>query len=92
MDDNKLTRVTIRVSQKVKSYFEERSAETGVAQSALMLLAMEEYIDQKKAIETTPNLLGGVSDMKELMSALAKQEFNIDMAWGKDGKPFDPNK
>ena len=49
-------RVNIRVSQKVKSYFEGKSTETGVAQSALMALALEEYIDQKVMLEFTKKL------------------------------------
>lgn len=40
-------RVNIRISQKLKSYFENRSMETGVAQSALMALALEEYMYQR---------------------------------------------
>ena len=46
-----LIRVNIRVSEKIKSYFEAKSRETGVAQSALMALALEEYIDQKIILE-----------------------------------------
>ena len=42
-----LIRVNIRVSEKIKNYFESKSRETGVAQSALMALALDEYIDQK---------------------------------------------
>lgn len=81
-------RVTIRVSRKVKDYFEGRSLETGVAQSALMLLAMEEYIDQKKAIDSTPSLLNGVTDIKELLSALSKG-VDMNMDWDENNKPCD---
>ena len=49
-------RFNIRVSQKIKSYFENKSKETGVAQSALMALALEEYIDQKVMLEFTKNV------------------------------------
>ena len=49
-------RVNVRLSQKVKGYFEGKSAETGVAQSALMALALEEYIDQKIMLEFTKKL------------------------------------
>jgi len=48
-----LIRVNIRVSEKIKSYFENKSKETGVAQSALMALALEDYIDQKTMIDFT---------------------------------------
>lgn len=55
-----LIRVNIRVSEKIKSYFEAKSRETGVAQSALMALALEEYIDQKIMLEFTKKI-----DLKE---------------------------
>ena len=49
-------RVNIRVSEKVKKYFEEKSNATAVSQSALMALALDEYIDQKIIIEFTQKL------------------------------------
>ena len=51
--DSKIYRVNIRVSEKVKRYFETKSKETTVSQSALMALALDEYIDQKALIEFT---------------------------------------
>ena len=53
---NNLIRVNIRVSEKIKSYFESKSRETGVAQSALMALALEEYIEQKIMLEFTKKI------------------------------------
>lgn len=51
-----LIRVNIRVSEKIKSYFEAKSRETGVAQSALMALALDEYIDQKIMLAFTEKI------------------------------------
>lgn len=59
--ENNLIRVNIRVSKKIKEYFEKKSAETGVAQSALMALALDEYIDQKQVVDFTTN--GGIQDL-----------------------------
>ena len=53
MEKKDLIRVNIKVSRKIKSYFEAKSLETGVAQSSLMALALDEYIDQKTMIEFT---------------------------------------
>lgn len=61
--ENNLIRVNIRVSQKIKKYFEEKSAETGVAQSALMALALEEFIDQKQMI----NFASGFGDIQKIL-------------------------
>lgn len=47
MEKDKTIRVNIRISEKLKRYFEKRSLETGVAQSALMALALEEYMYQR---------------------------------------------
>lgn len=66
-NENNLIRVNIRVSKKIKEYFEKKSAETGVAQSALMALALEEYIDQKQTI----NFFGGV-DPQQLNEFMKK--------------------
>jgi len=57
-----LIRVNIKVSRKIKTYFENKSAETGVAQSSLMALALEEYIDQKTMIEFTKKIDVGLKD------------------------------
>lgn len=54
--DIKTYRVNVRVSEKIKSYFENKSKETGVSQSSLMALALEEYIDQKIMLEFTKKI------------------------------------
>lgn len=51
-----MPRVNINISDEMKLYFEQKSKETGVSQSALMVMAIYEYLDQKKAINTL-NLL-----------------------------------
>lgn len=56
MEKKDLIRVNIKVSRKIKSYFENKSLETGVAQSSLMALALDEYIDQKTMIEFTKKI------------------------------------
>ena len=53
---NNTVRVNIRVSEKIKSYFEAKSRDTGVSQSALMSLALDEYIDQKIMIDFTKKI------------------------------------
>lgn len=53
VDKRNTVRFNIRVSQKIKSYFENKSLEIGVSQSALMAIALDEYIDQKIMLEFT---------------------------------------
>lgn len=69
--ENNLIRVNIRVSQKIKKYFEDKSFETGVAQSALMALALEEYIDQKQVVNFTTN--GGIQDLLKQIEEKKKE-------------------
>jgi len=54
---NKDIRVNIKISSETKRFFEELSKETGAPQSALMAIALKEYIDQKKAIKELPFIL-----------------------------------
>jgi len=63
-----LKRMNIRVSKKVKEYFEQRSKDTGAPQSALMILALEEYIDQKTMIETST----AITKLEEVQRELRK--------------------
>lgn len=63
--EDKTVRVNIRISQKLKGYFEKRSLETGVAQSALMALALEEYVYQKQVVDFTTG-----DEIKEIMKVL----------------------
>jgi len=60
LEKKDLIRVNIKVSRKIKSYFENKSLETGVAQSSLMALALDEYIDQKTMIEFTKKIDAGL--------------------------------
>jgi len=65
---NNTVRVNVRVSEKIKKYFEVKSKETGVSQSGLMALALEEYIDQKAMIEFTKkvNLMEKSKELNEI--------------------------
>ena len=60
--ENRIYRVNIRVSEKIKNYFEGKSKDTGVSQSSLMALALDEYIDQKIMLEFTKKI-----DVADLM-------------------------
>ena len=60
--DSKIYRVNIRVSKKIKSYFESKSRDTGVSQSSLMAMALDEYIDQKIMLDFTKKI--DVLDLK----------------------------
>lgn len=58
-----MPRVNINISEEMKRYFEEKSKETGIAQSALMVMAISEYLDQKKML----NSLGPMIEQLKLL-------------------------
>lgn len=47
-----MKRVNIRVTNKVHEYFMTLSQETGVSMSALMYMALDQYIDNKKLYQS----------------------------------------
>lgn len=72
MSKNNTVRINVRVSEKIKKYFEAKSKETGVSQSGLMALALEEYIDQKTMIEFTKKV-----NLMEKSKKLNEIEINV---------------
>lgn len=57
MAGNDMKRVNIRVSPEVHEWFRLRSEKTGVAMSALMFLALENYIQQQTMIPHIPDMI-----------------------------------
>ena len=68
-------RTNIRISKKIRKYFEEKSEETGVPQSSLMALALEEYVDQKEVIRFTST--GGVQKIIDDLNKEVKNDWFI---------------
>ena len=64
-------RTNIRISKKIRKYFEEKSEETGVPQSSLMALALEEYVDQKEVIRFTSS-----GEVQKIIDNLSKEVKN----------------
>lgn len=56
-------RKNITLSDDLAEYFEKKSRETGISQSALMVMAISEYLDQKKAMNSLNDIL---NQMKKL--------------------------
>jgi predicted DNA-binding protein len=79
--ENKEIRVNIRISSETKKFFEELSKEVGAPQSALMAVALKEYIDQKKVIKELPSLIKKIEEMEKLIrkekEEIATTEKNI---------------
>lgn len=65
--ENKDVRVNIRISAETKKFFEELSKEVGAPQSALMAMALKDYIDQKRALKELPELTKKFEIIENLM-------------------------
>ena len=63
-----MPRVNITISEELKDYFESLSKETGASQSALMAIALKDYIEQKKALSGLSLLLDQVNDKNKTNS------------------------
>lgn len=66
MSENRTVRVNVTISQFIKKYFEEKSEETGVSQSALMAMALGEYIEQKNALGTMQEMVAKLKSLESL--------------------------
>lgn len=45
-----IVRVNIKISRRLKDYFENKSIETGLSQSSLMAMALDEFVFQKEQV------------------------------------------
>ena len=57
---SELKRVNIKVSPEIHAWFKLRSDKTGVPMSALMYLALEEYVQQKDLLPLVPEIMARV--------------------------------
>ena len=57
----KLVRKNIRMSPEVAKFYEEKAKSMGISQSALMVVALTDYIKQEKTI----NMMSSLKDIME---------------------------
>lgn len=66
-----MIRVNTRVSKDVNDWLDNESKRTGVAKSTLIYLALEQYINQKRAISA-------MDEMKELVERMESLETKVE--------------
>lgn len=59
-------RVNITVSDKINDYFESKAKELGVSKSAMMCMALNEYIDQKEGIYSLQQAIEQLEVMRSI--------------------------
>lgn len=65
-------KVNIRISKEIKKFYEDFSKEVGAPQSALMALALREYMDQKSAIRDLPILLDKMNQIENQINGIGE--------------------
>lgn len=68
-----MVRINTRISKTLNDWLDKRSKETGVPKSTLVFLAIEQYMQQQKAIDMTEGLSDVVEAIKVLESKIDAQ-------------------
>lgn len=78
MTQAQMVRVNTRVSKKLNEWLDEQSAETGMAKSTLIMLALENFYREKEVMKRMADmgaLVKGLEDMKtELLEAVQRKD------------------
>lgn len=75
MSDNKkvepdLVRINIRLSNELKTWYENKAREDGIPYSALMVFALKEYRKQDEALHFGKSAI----DLKDLLGAIPNKK------------------
>lgn len=68
--ESNLFRINTRIGQKQNQWLEKESAETGISKSALMSIALEQYIQQKDTVEAMNNMHGLYNKLADIENEL----------------------
>lgn len=60
-----LVRINARIGQKHNEFLDRESQETGISKSALIQLAVDQYMTQKQGMATMEKLLNEIKDLKK---------------------------
>lgn len=69
-----LVRKNIQMSEDVAQFYELRSKEMGVSQSALMTIALKDYIDKEKAMSIFDKMQIMLDEVKEIQKHIPGKE------------------
>lgn len=64
-------RVNINVADSINEWFAIKSRETGISKSALMAMALNEYIDQKDSIKAMTRVDYFINQIDEIKATLS---------------------
>ena len=59
-------RKNINMSDEIANWYENKALELGVTQTALMTIALKQYIDQERAMNVMENMKGLLGELKDV--------------------------
>ena len=60
-----LVRINARIGQKHNEFLDKESKETGISKSALIQLAVDQYMTQKQGMATMERMLNEIKELKK---------------------------
>lgn len=69
-----LKRKNIQMSEELATWYEDKAEQMGLSQSALMVLALNEYVEKNRAINMFGQMKGMLDDMENLRERLEKSK------------------
>lgn len=70
MADNYMFRINARIGQKQNQWLDKESAATGISKSALLSMALEQYIQQKETIDAMNNMQALYTKLEDIEKEL----------------------
>lgn len=74
-----MQRFNLRMTEEMHSFFKDYSEKTNISMGGLMLMALQQFIDQKEALKMV-GFLDGLEKLKEIAETVSKVE-------SKEGEP-----
>lgn len=71
-------RKNISISEDTAKWYEEKAKEIGTTQTALMSIALNEYIKQDNALKTMSNIMFEMKNMQELKEKVEELKGKIE--------------
>ena len=68
--ENNLFRINARIGQKQNQWLDKESAATGISKSALLAIALDQYIQQKETVDAMNNMHGLYNKLADIENEL----------------------
>lgn len=67
-------RKNITMSDEIAKWYEDKAEELGIAQTAVMTIALKQYMEQDKTINVLHNMEQLIIDVQELKNSIPRTE------------------